>query len=132
MNWLAHLVLSEPAPAFRVGNLLTDILPITELRALPDPFQPGIERHRAIDAFTDRHPTVKSSSERLNASFRRYGGVIMDIFYDHFLTNSWSHHVAVDLGEFVNAFHDDVEACRVEIPAGAYGILQRMRAGAWL
>jgi acyl carrier protein phosphodiesterase len=132
MNWLAHLVLSESSPAFRVGNVLADILPITELRQLAPPFQPGIARHRAIDSFTDKHPTFKRSVSRLDPRFRRYGAVVMDIFYDHLLTASWNEHVDTRLDEFVEAFHNDVEKCRDDIPANAYAILRHMRAGEWL
>jgi acyl carrier protein phosphodiesterase len=132
MNWLAHLVLSEPDPAFRVGNVLADILPITEIRQLPESFQAGIARHRAIDSFTDKHPIFRQSVARLNPPFRRYGGVVMDIFYDHLLTTRWLQHNETPLRDFVAQFHADVEVCRPEIPAHAYAILHRMRSGQWL
>jgi acyl carrier protein phosphodiesterase len=132
MNWLAHLVLSEPTPAFRVGNVLADILPITEIRQLPADFQAGITRHRAIDSFTDKHPVFKQSVARLDPHFRRYGPVVMDIFYDHLLSVRWSEHHAMSLTDFVTQFYHDVETCRADIPADAYSILQRMRTGEWL
>jgi acyl carrier protein phosphodiesterase len=132
MNWLAHLVLSEPTPEFRVGNVLADILPITELRALPEAFQAGIRRHRAIDSFTDKHAIFKRSVSRLDARYRRFGAVVMDIFYDHLLTASWNEHVDRQLDEFVAEFHDDVEKCRDDIPTNAYALLQHMRTGEWL
>ncbi len=132
MNWLAHLILSEPLPAFRVGNVLADILPITQIRELPEPFQAGIVRHRAIDSFTDKHPVFRQSVARLDPTFRRYGPVVMDIFYDHLLTVRWAEHSDLLLSEFVAQFYADVEICRHEIPAGAYTILRRMRTGQWL
>ena len=132
MNWLAHIALSEPTPAFRVGNVLADLLPITEIRRLPPTFQAGIARHRAIDSFTDKHPVFRQSVARLDPQFRRYGFVVMDIFYDHFLSANWPEHYATPLRDFVGQFHMDVEACRDEIPVDAYAILQRMRAANWL
>ena len=132
MNWLAHLVLSDRSAAFRVGNVLADILPVPELRRLPDAFQPGIERHRAIDAYTDRHPIFRRSVVRLDPRSRRFGPVVMDIFYDHLLTANWSVHVDVSLPDFVAGFHADVETCRPDIPDDAYALLRRMRAGEWL
>jgi acyl carrier protein phosphodiesterase len=132
MNWLAHLVLSEPTPAFRVGNVLADILPITEIRQLPADFQAGITRHRAIDAFTNKHPVFKQSVARLDPQFRRYGPVVMDIFYDHLLSARWSDHHTTPLAKFVAQFHADVETCRMQIPTDAYSILRRMRTDAWL
>jgi acyl carrier protein phosphodiesterase len=132
VNWLAHLVLSDSQPAFRVGNVLADILPIGELRELPEPFQAGIARHRAIDSFTDRHAAFRRSVARLQPPFRRYGGVIIDIVYDHLLTVNWRLHGGTDLHEFVAQFHNDVELCRADIPANAYQLLEHMRAGEWL
>jgi acyl carrier protein phosphodiesterase len=132
MNWLAHLALSEPVPEFKIGNLLADILPITELRELPAAYQPGVLRHRAIDSFTDKHEIFRRSVARLDTRYRRFGGVIMDIFYDHLLTQRWSVHCTQPLKPFVDQFFVDVEACHDSMPAGAYTIFQRMRTGGWL
>lgn len=132
MNWLAHLVLSEPTPEYRVGNVLADILPVSSLRAMPDPFQAGIARHRAIDSFTDKHPIFRRSVARLDAPFRRYGGVIVDIFYDHLLTAHWSEHSTTQLDRFVAQFHADVDMCRDSIPRDALAVMRRMRSDEWL
>ncbi len=132
MNWLAHLVLSEATPAFRVGNVLADVLPIGELRILPDAFQGGIARHRAIDSFTDKHAVYRRSVARLHPPFRRYGGVVIDIFYDHMLTTTWDRYCDVPLVQFVAEFHRDVDACRSEIPPDIHPLFERMRTGAWL
>lgn len=132
MNWLAHLVLSESSPEYRVGNVLADLLPIADLRALPEPFQAGIARHRAIDSFTDRHPAFRRSVARLDPPFRRYGGVIVDIFYDHLLTAHWPEHSEAQLDEFVAQFHDDVDRCRDAIPRDALAVMRRMRTDEWL
>ena len=35
MNWLAHLYLSEPTPAFRIGNLLPDLAAAPVLSRCP-------------------------------------------------------------------------------------------------
>jgi acyl carrier protein phosphodiesterase len=132
MNWLAHIALSEPTPEFRIGNVLADLLQITEIRQLPVAFQAGVARHRAIDSFTDKHPVFRQSVARLDPHFRRYGFVLMDIFYDHFLSVRWSEHYTLPLREFVAQFHKDIEACRAEIPINAYSILQRMHTANWL
>src|SRR4051812_17048427 len=94
MNWLAHLLLSEKTPAFWLGNLLPDLVSATVLRSLPPEFQPGIRRHLQIDAFTDSHPLFRQSILRLDPDFRRYGGIIIDILYDHFLASEWERFAA--------------------------------------
>lgn len=132
MNWLAHLYLSEPDPAFRVGNLLPDWLPPWDLAGLPASFQRGIERHRAIDAFTDSHPLVRQSVRRFEKPFRRYGGVLTDVFYDHFLAAGWSVHSQEPLEDFVRGFYNSVGQVQQHIPAEACAVLEHMRAGDWL
>lgn len=132
MNWLAHLYLSEPDVEFRVGNLLPDWVGPWELLGLPEGFQRGIARHRAIDAFTDAHPLVRRSVRRFEKPFRRYGAVLTDVFYDHFLAAGWSAHSAEPLGEFVRSFYDSVEQVQRHLPAQACTVLEHMRAGDWL
>jgi len=132
MNWLAHLALSDPTPTFRVGSLLPDLLPIAELRALPAPFQDGIAQHRQIDAFTDSHPAFKRSVARLQPPYRRYGRVLMDIFYDHLLTQRWNEYSNVDLQDFLADAYAAFDECRDHVPSNAYAVLRRMRTGNWL
>lgn len=134
MNWLAHLYLSEPDAAFRVGNLLPDWLPPRELVGLPEEFQRGIARHRRIDAFTDRHPIVRRSIARFEKPFRRYGAILTDVFYDHFLARDWCGHCqdTPPLTDFVHAFYDSVDPIRDRIPSQAWEVLEHMRAADWL
>ncbi len=132
MNWLAHLVLSEPSSAFRIGNLLPDILPWSEWAALPAKYQRGMECHRVIDAFTDSHPIFRRSVRRVDGPFRRYAGILIDVFYDHFLARMWSHYAAVPLEEFAAEFYASLPAHRNDLPATAYTRLLQMKAGDWL
>src|SRR5438045_1806563 len=74
MNWLAHIHLSEPSAAFRLGNVLPDMVGARELAALPAEFQRGAKCHHRIDAFTDVHPRFRQSVARLSSRSRRVGG----------------------------------------------------------
>lgn len=132
MNWLAHLVLSEPSPAFRIGNLLPDILPWPDWQSLPAKYQGGIERHRIIDTFTDSHPIFRRSVNRVEAPFRRYGGILVDVFYDHLLARTWSRYERVPLNQFVAEFYASLPAHREELPPLAYSRLLQMKTGDWL
>jgi acyl carrier protein phosphodiesterase len=132
MNWLAHLYLSEPEVEFRVGNLLPDWLRPCDLVGLAEGFQRGIVRHRAIDKFTDAHPLVRRSVRRFERPFRRYGAVLTDVFYDHFLAAGWSAHSEVPPGEFVRGFYEAVDGVQGCIPAEACAVLEHMRKGDWL
>jgi len=132
MNWLAHLYLSEADPAFRIGNLLPDMLPPDAIAALTGQFQRGAEQHRKIDAFTDSHPVFRRSVRRLSPAFRRFGAILFDVFYDHFLARTWSAYSTQPLPDFVDAVHRSFDVHRAEIPPLAYERLCDMRSGNWL
>jgi len=132
MNWLAHLYLSEPNPQFRVGNLLPDLATPSQLVSLPEPFQQGIHRHRQIDVFTDSHPRVKSCISRFPKPYRRYGGILTDVYFDHLLARDWLKYSEVPLYEFIGDISRDIEVCLPQVPLEVAHILRRMRAENWL
>jgi acyl carrier protein phosphodiesterase len=61
--------------------------------------------HRKIDHFTDRHPLVKQSSARLNSRYKRYSGIVVDVFYDHFLAANWLNYSNTPLSSYVTKTH---------------------------
>ncbi|HEY3430492.1 MAG TPA: DUF479 domain-containing protein, partial [Cyclobacteriaceae bacterium] len=66
MNFLAHLYLSGTHQKVMVGNFIGDFV---KGRNALETFEPeivkGIELHRGIDEFTDSHPIVTESKNRL-------------------------------------------------------------------
>lgn len=116
MNWLAHAYLSKRNIEFRVGNILPDLVSITELKKFSPPFQEGIICHKAIDIFTDSHPIVKTGINRMPAHFKRYGGILTDVFYDHFLAKNWANYSAVGLSQFSGNIHRDLYGIEGNIP----------------
>ncbi len=127
MNWLAHLQLSPPEPAWRIGNLLPDLLSAPELRAMPALFAAGIAQHRAIDRFTDAHPVFRQSCSRIGGPLRRYGPILVDIFYDHFLSLEWTVYAGIPLEVQVAEFHASIDEFRDSLPPPAYERLCRIR-----
>lgn len=93
MNFLAHIYLSGDNAKIMVGNFIGDFV---KGRNLIEQFEPeiakGIGLHRAIDEFTDRHPVVLESKIRLRPKYRHYAAVIVDVFYDHFLSKYWNNY----------------------------------------
>ncbi|HEV2694255.1 MAG TPA: ACP phosphodiesterase [Verrucomicrobiae bacterium] len=132
MNWLSHLYLSEPAAEFRIGNLLPDLAPLSALADLPPAFQRGAEQHRRIDAFTDAHPVVRRSIQRIQPPYRRFGGILVDIFYDHFLTREWDSLHPQPLPDFVAEVYASFDDHRESIPQAAHFPLEQMKAHDWL
>lgn len=129
MNWLAHLLLSEPTPEFRLGSLLPDLVSAQVLTGMPSEFQRGIQQHRRIDAYTDSHAIFRRSVQRLDPPFRRFGGILIDVFYDHFLSCDWRSFSDTPLPEFAAEFYASFEGHRADIPPDAYARLQQMQAG---
>jgi acyl carrier protein phosphodiesterase len=132
MNWLAHLYLSDDNAEFRVGNLLPDLIRKRQLIDLPEAFQRGIRRHRQIDAFTDAHPRVRSCVARFPAPYRRFGGILTDVYFDHLLARDWRRYSAVPLPGFIEDVYRDIGRCLPEIPREACLPLERMRQEDWL
>lgn len=126
MNWLAHVFLSEPDVEFRLGNLLADIVRGEELQRMSAAFQRGVLEHKRIDAFTDAHPLVKRSRSRVSGEFRRFSGVLVDVFYDHLLATRWNDYSPIVLDAFTAKFYADIEASRIELPASARVTLDRI------
>lgn len=126
MNWLAHVFLSEPDVEFRLGNLLADIVRGEELRRMSAAFQRGVRKHKQIDAFTDSHPLVKRSRARVSVEFRRFSGVLVDVFYDHLLATSWDRYSPIVLDAFTTKLYADIEASNIELPSSARVTLDRI------
>ena len=126
MNWLAHVFLSEPNIEFELGNLLADVVRGAQRDTMSAEFMRGASRHKAIDAFTDAHPIVKRSRARLGSEYRRYSGVIIDVFYDYCLARNWERYSPITLGAYTAAFHDRVRAHPIELPTDAQAMLERI------
>jgi acyl carrier protein phosphodiesterase len=105
MNYLAHLYLSDSDPGSLVGSLMGDFVK----GRVGDEFEPslrqGILLHRRVDAFTDSHPLTRRSKARISPQFRRYAGILVDIFFDHFLATEWSRWSDTPLDEFASAVY---------------------------
>ena len=126
MNWLAHVFLSDPDVEFRLGNLLADIVRGEELRRMSAAFQRGAQKHKQIDAFTDSHPVVKRSRARVSPEFRRFSGVLVDVFYDHLLATNWNTYSPIVLDAFTAKFYADIESSHIELPSSARVTLDRI------
>lgn len=111
---------------FQLGNLLADVVRGPQLERMNAEFLRGVQRHRAIDSFTDSHPIVKRSRSRIAATRRRFSGVLVDVFYDHLLATRWDRYSSVSLEAFTARFYMDVSDARIELPEPAQTMLDRI------
>ncbi len=100
MNYLAHLYLAGDNTEALLGNLMGDFVKGHVDSSLPPAIQKGIALHRKIDAFTDANPLFRRSKQRLSPEARRYGGILVDLFYDHFLARHWTRYATLPLRHF--------------------------------
>lgn len=133
MNFLAHLHLSGDDPLIMVGNFIGDFV---KGKNLYDRFENdvarGIELHRSIDEFTDHHPVVSESKERLRSKYRHYSGVIVDVFYDHFLARHWATYHPASLPDFAQRCYATLDEHRDLLPDEVQQMLPYMIGGNWL
>ncbi len=97
MNFLAHLYLSENNKDILIGNFISDAIKGNKYKSYPPEIQAGILLHREIDTYTDTHSIVRKSKRRLNKRYNHYSGVVIDIFYDHFLAKNWKNYSEIPL-----------------------------------
>ena len=105
MNFLAHLFLSQNNQEIMIGNFIADAVRGNKYKHFAPNIQKGIILHRNIDTFTDQHPIVRISKRRLHERYNHYDGVIIDIFYDHFLAKNWQQYSAIPLATFSEDFY---------------------------
>jgi len=105
MNFLAHIYLSGNNELVTIGNFVADGVRGNKYKDYSKEIQLGILLHREIDTFTDAHPIFRRSTKRLHKNYGHYSGVIVDIFYDHFLAKNWSEYSAIPLPKYVNEFY---------------------------
>lgn len=105
MNYLAHMLLAGDDPDLRLGGLLADhVKGRHALATYPARVQAGIHLHRDIDRFTDQHPGVIAEKQRVPPPYRRYAGILLDVFFDHILARDWdvySHQPLIDFSDSV-------------------------------
>jgi len=125
LNYLAHIYLSGANEEVLVGNFIGDYVKGFELGRYTESMRKGIMLHRHIDSYTDTNQIVKRSKVRLIEKYRKYSGIIIDIFYDHFLVNAWPAYCHQPIEDFVINVHSvlgkhlDVlpEAVRLFLPS---------------
>lgn len=93
----------------------------------PQAIESGIRLHRHIDAFTDRHPAVRRSRARLPPSWRRYGGILLDVFYDHFLAREWEQRHPEPLERFAERVYARLEAEHDHLDARLQVVAPRLK-----
>ena len=132
MNWLAHLLLAKPTPEGTLGNLLGDLVKGEARKNLSLELQRGLACHQAIDLYTDSHAIVKHSKGQINSEYRRFAGILIDVFYDYILANNWQDYAAIPLRQFTTTNYASWSGHLATLPLSAQRVIRRLIAEDWL
>ena len=130
MNYLAHLFLAGDTAESLIGNLAGDFVK-GAIRG-SDAISEGIRHHRRVDAFTDSHPSVAAFRRVLIPDHGHYARVIADVFFDHFLANSWPRYRDEPLEVFVSRVHATIDPYADALPGRLRLVYPYMRDQQWL
>ena len=128
MNHLAHALLAAPDEDLMLGGLIADFVRGHVDPRLPRGVRHGIALHRSIDVFTDAHADVVAARALFEPPFRRYAGILLDVWFDHRLARQWDRFGTGSL----HAFSHEVQALLVrrqaEVPAEMHGFVRYLLA----
>jgi acyl carrier protein phosphodiesterase len=105
MNYLAHIFLSGDNEEIIIGNFIGDYVKGQDFKKYSETIRKGIILHRNIDSFTDRNEIIIKTKSLLSKKYGKYSGIIVDIFYDHFLTKNWHIFSGQSLDYYIDNIH---------------------------
>ncbi|MEO7326350.1 MAG: ACP phosphodiesterase [Dokdonella sp.] len=128
MNHLAHALLAAPDEDLMFGGLIADFL-----RGAVDPqlqrgVRIGIALHRAVDRYTDAHPQVVTARALFEPPYRRYAGILLDVWFDHLLARDWHRYADGSLPAFSRDVQDLLAARVQELPPRMHGFARYLHA----
>jgi len=116
VNFLFHLYLSGNDPDILTGNMMGDFVK----GAIGDQYPPGVKTgltlHRRIDSFAQNHALFRQSKQRINPRYGHWRGVLVDMFYDHFLAVEWDQWSQVTLDAYLEQSRRVIENNRRHLP----------------
>jgi acyl carrier protein phosphodiesterase len=128
MNHLAHALLAGSDDGLRLGGVMGDFVRGGIDTALPGEVQRGIALHRAIDSFTDQHEDVRAARALFEPPYRRYAGILIDIWFDHLLARDFTRWSAVPLPRFSDDLQGLLTQSDLLLPESLRRFRQYMRA----
>jgi len=132
MNFLAHAHLSGNDEDILFGNLIADSVKGNASIKYSGNILTGITLHRLIDSFTDNHPVHKKSRNIIRGDFGKFSGIVVDLYYDHFLAANWHRFSDEQLKFFTSRVYRMLSKRFFMLPARSKRILPFMISQDWL
>jgi acyl carrier protein phosphodiesterase len=135
LNFLAHIYLSADDEDIKIGNFLGDFVKGRLNKLSNAQYTAGIIKgmalHREIDFFTDNHPIVRQSIDRLQPKYHKFSGIVVDMFYDHILAKNFHHYSKISLEKYAQNFYELLERRKSEIPEPMERMVKSMVSRNW-
>jgi acyl carrier protein phosphodiesterase len=136
LNFLAHIYLSGDNDDIKIGNFLGDFVKGRLNKLTNAQYSEGVIKgmalHREIDFFTDNHPIVRQSIDRLQPKYHKFSGIVIDMFYDHVLAKNFHQYSTISLGEYAENFYELLEKRKAEIPEPMERMVKSIVTRNWL
>jgi acyl carrier protein phosphodiesterase len=132
MNFLAHLFLAEPTSDSIIGTMLADFVNTNYHHRYNKGICWSIVEHREVDKFTDSHPIFIKSKHRISDHFRLLKGIMIDVFYDHYLAKNWTNYSDTSLENFCRFVYQIFLNFQNSFPQKMQGMIPRMIQENWL
>jgi len=132
VNFLAHAYLARGSDRAILGSLMGDFVKGPLEGRYDAELTRALALHRRIDSYTDAHDVVRSSRRRVSPARRRFAGILVDMFYDHFLARLWAEYCNVPLEQFTAHVYAVLREHRPLLPERLLQIATRMGDGDWL
>ncbi len=116
MNFLFHMLLSGADDQILVGNFMGDFVKGPLVDRFPERIRQGVTLHRRIDSFASRDELFQRSRRRLDPQYGLYRGVLVDLFYDHFLVTEWHNWSDEPFDRYLARTRSIIEGQRAELP----------------
>ena len=99
-----------------IGNIITDFMSKKEESNYSGKVLEGINLHRQIDTYTDKHPASLQLRKLLRKRHGKYASVVVDLIWDYFLCINWDHFSGTKLEDFCQDIYPVLLKRKSELP----------------
>ena len=132
MNYLVHLYLAGEDPELQLGGLMGDFVKGPIPTEYPEKLALGLHLHRRIDSLAQSSLHTRLSRQRLDPKYGHGRGIIIDIFYDHFLASTWAAHSSESLESYAQNVYRLLRRNHNQLPPALQQVAPRMIEYNWL
>lgn len=131
MNFLGHSFFKGRSSLFLMGNICGDFYKgLPHSLSLPEEMIEGIKFHRKLDSLTDSTSAVAKAKKELS-QYGLYSGIIVDIYYDHFLAKNWQLLKGETLQLHCEFIYSELSKNSKYIPLRSRGVIDHMIEEDW-